>query len=120
MATDLLSTATPALADADRPGPLAGPALPVFLDLEQRRVLLVGGGSEALAQLSAVLYEHPQAAVTIVAPHFLPELSALSMQHPHVVLRAQALQRLMHAGGLPLRFADDAQRLVPAALKFSD
>ncbi len=92
MATDLLSTAPPAPADADRPGPLAGPALPVFLDLEQRRVLLVGGGSEALAQLSAVLYEHPQATITVVAPHFLPELSALARQHAHVVLRTHTFE----------------------------
>ena len=92
MATDLLSTAPPTRADTGRPGPLAGSALPVFLDLEQRRVLLVGGGGEALAQLTAVLHEHPHAAVTVVAPHFLPELLTLAMQHAHVVLRAHAFE----------------------------
>jgi uncharacterized membrane protein YfcA len=89
MATDLLSTVPAAVADAGRPGPLAGSALPVFLDLEQRRVLLVGGGREALAQLTAVLHEHPHAAVTVVAPHFLPGLPALAAQHAQVVLHAR-------------------------------
>jgi uncharacterized membrane protein YfcA len=92
MAIDLLSTAPPALADAGRPGPLAGPALPVFLDLEQRRVLLVGGGSEALAQLAAVLHEHPHAAVTVVAPHFLPSLPVLAAEHAQVVLHARPFE----------------------------
>jgi uncharacterized membrane protein YfcA len=92
MAIDLLSTAPPALADAGRPGPLAGPALPVFLDLEQRRVLLVGGGNEAFAQLKAVLHEHPHAAVTVVAPHFLPALPALAAQHTQVVLHGRSFE----------------------------
>ena len=92
MAIDLLSTAPPALADAGRPGPLAGPALPVFLDLEQRRVLLVGGGREALAQLTAVLDEHPHAAVTVVAPHFLPGFAALTTEHAQVVLLTRAFE----------------------------
>jgi len=109
MAIDLFSTAPPALADVGRPGPLAGPALPVFLDLEQRRVLLVGGGSEALAQLTAVLHEHPHAAVTVVAPHFLPSLSALATKHAQVVLRARPFEPDDLAGhDLVLVATDDA------------
>jgi len=109
MAIDLLSTAPPAFADAGRPGPLAGPALPVFLDLEQRRVLLVGGGSEALAQLKAVLHEHPHAAVTVVAPHFLPGLPALVTEHAQVVLHARPFEPDDLAGhDLVLVATDDA------------
>ena len=89
MATDLLLTAPPAAATASRP---AGPPLPVFLDLEQRRVLLVGGGEEALAQLTAVLTAHPTAAITVVAPELLPALQALAARHPQVVLHARAFE----------------------------
>ncbi|MVN76966.1 TSUP family transporter [Hymenobacter sp. HMF4947] len=88
MATDLLSTASPVVAAASS----AGPSLPVFLDLEQRRVLLVGGGHEALAQLTAVLHEHPHAAVTVVAPQLLPALYALAAQHAQVILRLRAFE----------------------------
>jgi len=91
MATDLLSSAPPA-ADAGRLGPLAGPSLPVFLDLQQRRVLLVGGGAEAVAQLTAVLHEHPQAAITVIAPQLLPALHTLAAQHPYVVLRPRPFE----------------------------
>ena len=80
MPTDLLTPA-PAVAEAAAP---AGAAVPIFLDLDQRRVLLVGGGAEALAQLSTVLTEHPTACITVVAPRLLPELTALTQRHPQV------------------------------------
>jgi uncharacterized membrane protein YfcA len=84
MSTDLL---TPAPAPAEAAAP-AGAAVPVFLDLDQRRVLLVGGGAEALAQLTTVLADHPTACVTVVAPRLLPDLQALTQRHPQVqVLR---------------------------------
>jgi len=84
MPTDLLTPA-PATAEA---AATAGAAVPVFLDLDQRRVLLVGGGAEALAQLTTVLADHPTACVTVVAPTLLPDLQALTQRHPQVqVLR---------------------------------
>lgn len=90
-------------------GPTAGPSLPVFLDLEQRRVLLVGGGAEALAQLSAVLHEHPHAAVTVVAPQLLPTLYALAAQHEQVILRQRIFEADDLAGhDLVLVATDDA------------
>ena len=70
MPTDLL---TPAAAPADASA-TAGAAVPVFLDLDRRRVLLVGGGAEALTQLTTVLADHPTACVTVVAPALLPDL----------------------------------------------
>jgi uncharacterized membrane protein YfcA len=84
MPTDLLTPA-PATAEAAAP---AGAAVPIFLDLDRRRVLLVGGGAEALTQLSTVLTDHPTACVTVVAPTLLPDLQALTQRHPQVqVLR---------------------------------
>ena len=92
MATDLLLSAPPATGRGPGAGGPTGPSLPVFLDLEQRRVLLVGGGDEALAQLTAVLREHPHAAITVVAPHLLPALYALAAQHAQVILRRRAFE----------------------------
>lgn len=89
MATDLLLPAPPA---TGRGPSAAGPSLPVFLDLEQRRVLLVGGGDEALAQLTAVLHEHPHAAITVVAPQLLPALYALAAEHEQVILRCRTFE----------------------------
>jgi uncharacterized membrane protein YfcA len=109
MATDLLSSAPLAAAEAGRPGPIVGPVLPVFLDLEQRRVLLVGGGNEAFAQLKAVLQDHPHAAITVVAPHFLPGLLALAMEHAQVVLHTRPFEPDDLAGhDLVLLATDDA------------
>ena len=89
MATDLL---LPALPVTGRGPSAAGPSLPVFLDLEQRRVLLVGGGDEAMAQLTAVLREHPHAAITVVAPQLLPALYALAAEHEQVILRHRTFE----------------------------
>jgi len=66
-----------------------GAAVPAFLDLDQRRVLLVGGGAEALGQLRTVLAEHPTAHLTVVAPSFLPDFRQLSAQYPQVTLHAR-------------------------------
>ncbi len=108
MASDLLST-TRFVGAAGPPGPPAGPALPVFLDLAQRRVLLVGGGAAALAQLTAVLDAHPRAAVTVVAPEPLPALLALAARHAQVVLRRRAFEPDDLAGhDLVLVATDDA------------
>ena len=92
MATDLFSTAPPTEGPAGRPGPPAGPSLPVFLNLAQQRVLLVGGGEAALAQLTAVLDTHPNATVTVVAPQPLPALYARVARHPQVVLHRRAFE----------------------------
>ena len=92
MAADLFSTAPPTEGPAGRPGPPAGPSLPVFLNLAQQRVLLVGGGEAALAQLTAVLDTHPNATVTVVAPQPLPALYARVARHPQVVLHLRAFE----------------------------
>jgi uncharacterized membrane protein YfcA len=98
MASDLLSTAPPAVTAASQPAAPAGPSLPIFLDLDQRRVLLVGGGQEALAQLTTVLQEHPTAAVTVVAPQLLPALQTLTARHPQVAVHQRAFEASDLAG----------------------
>ena len=91
MATDLLPPPPPSAA-APRPRSVGGGSLPVFLDLAQRRILLVGGGPEALEQLTAVLAAEPTAAVTVVAPELLPALRRLAARHPQVVVRERAFE----------------------------
>ncbi|WP_460582399.1 TSUP family transporter [Hymenobacter arcticus] len=91
MATDLLFTA-PAVVPHGPPALLGGSPVPVFLDLAQRRVLLVGGGAEALTQLTAVLDANPTATITVVAPHFILALRTLAARHPQVVLLPRAFE----------------------------
>ena len=91
MATDLLPPPPPSAA-APRPRSVGGGPLPVFLDLAQRRILLVGGGPEALQQLTAVLAAEPTAAVTVVAPELLPALRRLAARHPQVLVRERAFE----------------------------
>jgi siroheme synthase-like protein len=59
---------------------------PVFLKLEQLRVLIVGGGPIALEKYSAISKSSPNTALKIVAPEFIPELSSRSIGNPHVKL----------------------------------
>lgn len=89
MTTDQLSPTLPAPATG-WPMPPGSSSLPVFFDLAQRRILVVGGGPEALTQLSTVLDANPTAHITAVAERFIPELRALAKDHPQVVLLARS------------------------------
>ncbi|RZK31602.1 MAG: hypothetical protein EOO63_03715 [Hymenobacter sp.] len=91
MSTKPLPTASPVVPDGP-PAPLGGSPLPVFLNLTQRRVLLVGGGNEALAQLTAVLNANPTATITVIAPHFIPALRTLAARYPQVVLLSRSFE----------------------------
>ncbi|WP_428667818.1 precorrin-2 dehydrogenase/sirohydrochlorin ferrochelatase family protein [Runella sp.] len=59
---------------------------PIFLKLEQLKVLIVGGGYVGLEKLTAVLANAPQTHVTLVAPEISTEVYALARQHPNVEL----------------------------------
>ncbi|MBH8568445.1 TSUP family transporter [Microvirga sp. STS02] len=65
---------------------------PIFLKLENLRVLLVGGGNVGLEKLGAILRNSPATAVTVVAPHILPELRELAARHPKVQLHQRPYQ----------------------------
>ncbi|WP_375436550.1 NAD(P)-dependent oxidoreductase, partial [uncultured Hymenobacter sp.] len=62
--------------------PVANPLFPVFLKLEQLRVLLVGGGNVGLEKLTAILRSSPATAVTVVSLTFLPALRELAARFP--------------------------------------
>ena len=59
---------------------------PVFLKLENLRVLLVGGGNVALEKLAALLNNTPSAKITIVAPYIKAEIIALVATHPGLTM----------------------------------
>ncbi|QIX62214.1 bifunctional precorrin-2 dehydrogenase/sirohydrochlorin ferrochelatase [Hymenobacter sp. BT18] len=69
--------------------PSANPLFPVFLKLEQLRVLLVGGGNVGLEKLTAILRSSPATAVTVVSITFLPTLRELAARYPQVQLREE-------------------------------
>ncbi|AEW03204.1 ABC transporter permease [Niastella koreensis] len=60
---------------------------PVFLKLEELRVLLVGGGKVGTEKLTAILGNSPAAVVTVVAITISDEVCRLASQHPQVVLQ---------------------------------
>lgn len=59
---------------------------PVFLKLEELKVLLVGGGKVGAEKLSALLANSPAAPVTVVAINISDEVRRLAKHHPNVVL----------------------------------
>jgi len=59
---------------------------PVFLKLENLRLLLVGGGNVALEKLQSVLGNSPATAVTIVAPMVRDELRSFISDYPNCCL----------------------------------
>ena len=87
---------TPAATAPARPLPDADPPannlFPIFLKLENMRVLLVGGGNVGLEKLGAILRNSPATAVTVVAPLLLPELRELAARHPKVQLHQRPYQ----------------------------
>lgn len=59
---------------------------PVFLKLNQLKVLLVGGGNIGLEKLQAVLFNSPEAKITIVSDTFLPAVLDFVASYPEVKL----------------------------------
>ncbi|HTQ29400.1 MAG TPA: TSUP family transporter [Puia sp.] len=59
---------------------------PVFLKLEELRLLIVGGGHVALEKLSTVLQNAPATSIRMVAIHFSEEVRALATGHADIEL----------------------------------
>lgn len=93
MSSDLTTpTALVAAGTPSGSGPPANNLFPIFLKLENMRVLLVGGGNVGLEKLGAILRNSPATAVTVVSPHLLPELRELAARHPLVQLHERPYQ----------------------------
>lgn len=63
---------------------------PVFLKLEELKVLVVGGGKVGAEKLSALLGNSPAAPVTVVAISISDEVRKLAKHHPNVTLHERA------------------------------
>ncbi|MES2881640.1 MAG: NAD(P)-dependent oxidoreductase, partial [Bacteroidota bacterium] len=59
---------------------------PVFLKLEELKVLLVGGGNVALEKLNAIVANAPATAVHIVSIEVSPEIKELAAQFPNITI----------------------------------
>ena len=67
---------------------------PVFLKLEDMRLVIVGGGNVALEKLNAVLSNSPLTSVTLIAPEIHPGIVELAQHCTNVLL----LQREVEPG----------------------
>jgi siroheme synthase-like protein len=65
---------------------------PVFLKLEELKVLLVGAGKVGAEKLSALLGNSPAAPVTVVAISISEEVRKLAKNHPNVTLHERAFE----------------------------
>jgi siroheme synthase-like protein len=59
---------------------------PIFLKLEDLRLLIVGAGEIGFEKLNTVLANSPNTRIKIVANFFNPEIEELSFQYPNIQL----------------------------------
>jgi siroheme synthase-like protein len=59
---------------------------PIFLKLEDLRLLIVGAGEIGYEKLTTVLANSPNTRIRIVANYFKPEVEELSFQYPNIQL----------------------------------
>jgi len=78
---------------------------PVFLKLEQLKVLLIGAGNVGLEKLTAIINNSPATNVTVVAREVLPAFAALAMEAENV----RIIQSEYNAS-----FIDDADIVISA------
>src|SRR5580692_4048573 len=69
---------------------------PVFVKLEELKLLIVGGGNVGLEKLQTVLQNSPSTAITVVAPDILPGIRELTARQSNIRL----LERPYHPADL--------------------
>jgi siroheme synthase-like protein len=73
--------------DKDQTIPDTGNNLfPIFVKLEELRLLIVGGGNIGLEKLQTVLQNSPSTAITLVAPEIDPAIQALAARNTNIRL----------------------------------
>jgi siroheme synthase-like protein len=65
---------------------------PVFLKLEELRLLIVGGGNVAMEKLQSVLTNSPGTQITLVAPLISPEILDFSKEFTNLVIYEREFQ----------------------------
>lgn len=73
---------------------LPNPLFPVFLKLEQMRLLLVGAGNVGLEKLTAVLSNAPATQITVVALEVSSGFKAYADKFPNVIIQIKAYDPL--------------------------
>lgn len=73
-------------------GDVGNELFPVFLQLNQLRTLLVGGGKVALEKLTALLGNSPNAAIEVVAKEISPAVRAFVRDYPSVALHERLFE----------------------------
>lgn len=68
------------------------PLFPVFLKLEQLRLLIVGGGNVGLEKLSAVLSNAPATRITVVALELNDAFNTFAGKYPNVRIQLKAYE----------------------------
>jgi len=63
---------------------------PVFLKLENFRVLIVGGGKVGHEKISAIIANSPATRVTLVATHVSDEIKVLAELHPGIAIHQRS------------------------------
>src|SRR5690606_2075245 len=71
---------------------VGNPLFPVFLQLNELHVLLVGGGKVGLEKLTALLENSPKATVTVVAREISNDVRAYVADYPGVRLLERAFE----------------------------
>jgi len=66
---------------------------PVFVKLEQLRLLVVGGGKVGLEKLQAVLQNSPATSITVVAPEIAASIRELAARHSNILLLERPYHR---------------------------
>lgn len=70
--------------DSVAPAKETNPLFPVFVKLEQMRVLVIGAGPVGTEKLQAILSNSPGTNITVVAEVFSNNMQQLLDQHPHI------------------------------------
>jgi len=65
---------------------------PVFLKLENFRVLIVGGGKVGLEKVSAILNNSPATQITLVALEISEEIKAFQKKHSNLTIKQRAFK----------------------------
>ncbi len=65
---------------------------PVFLKLENFRVLIVGGGKGGLEKVSAILNNSPKTEITLVASQVSDEIKLLAQANPNLKIRERSFE----------------------------
>jgi len=66
---------------------MANTLFPVFLNIENLNLLVIGGGSVGLEKVTSIFRNSPQTKVHLIAPEICTGISQLAKKHPSLILQ---------------------------------